>query len=253
VSASAIVVLLRRLRVRPDAGVAAGQGAPPALIGRCDAAALRAALQLRKPLGASAAIALAVGGAHSEDEVLRLALAAGADRAARVDDPSLGQLDYHGLARLLAAAVRREGAKLVLAGDRSEDEGQGAVGPAVAEALDVPHVTAARDLRADGAHVSFTRRDAGVVRTFKLALPALVTVAAQAGPEVRSPPGAARPSGDGALIVHDLAALGLQEGELKHREALLGRAQAVRLARNATMVGDVADLVARLRDDRLLG
>jgi electron transfer flavoprotein beta subunit len=237
-----IVLLIRRLRARPDGA------ASPRVLGICDQAALAAALTVARALPGASVGVLAAGG-PGEDEALRHALAAGADTATRVDDPALATVDYQGIGRALAAAIRHLGADLLVCGDRSEDEAQGAVGPAVAEALGVPHLTGARDLGVDGGAIVLTRREAGVMRTLKLTPPALVAVAGQAAP---APAPAAGKTGSGITVL-ELSALGLQGAELRHREGLLGRAHPVRVARNATLVAEPAELVSRLREDHLLG
>ncbi len=245
-----IVVLLRRLRSRPG-GIANGKGR---LCGTCDEAALRAALAARAAVPGSTVTVLAAGPAVSEDEVLRWALSAGADRAARVDDATLATVDYQGLGRALGSAARHLGADLVLCGDRSEDEVQGAVGPAVAEALGVAHVTGTYDIKVAAGTATMSRRDGGFVRTLRIKLPALLGVTSQAGAAL--PAHDVAPSAADAakpILALDLAAVGLSAAELKHRDRCLGKAHAVRVVRNATLVKDPDELVARLREDRLLG
>jgi electron transfer flavoprotein beta subunit len=239
-----LVVLMRRLRARPD-----GAGAVR-LCGTCDEAALRAALAARAAVPGSTVTVLAAGPAVSEDPVLRWALAAGVDRAMRVDDNALLTVDYQGLGRALGGAARSAGAELVLCGDRSEDEVQGAVGPAVAEALGIAHVTNVHDVKVAAGLATLTRREGGFVRTLRVKLPALLGVTSQGG--------AALPAHDKLdqsrpIQVLDLAAVGLSAAELKHRDRCLGKAHAVRVVRNATLVKDPDELVARLREDRLLG
>ena len=242
-----LVVLLRRLRGTPEGH----EGYRPAggLLGRCDQAALRAALALRDEAGGATVTAVAAGPADREDEVLSHALAAGADCGVRVSDPGLAWVDYHGVARVLAAAVRRIGHDLILAGDRSEDEAQGAVGPAVAEWLQIPHLTGAIDLRLAGTNgspgVLVTRRDPGHVRTLRVPLPALLTV-------VSFPRAASAPAKTTAIESIALESLGIQSAELKHRDGCMGDALPVRVTRNATVVKDADELVARLREERLV-
>jgi electron transfer flavoprotein beta subunit len=248
-----VVVLLRRLRGRPD-----GQTAP-GLLGRCDEAALAAALSLR---GEDTSITALAAGPEREVDVLSRAVGSGATRAVRIGDPLLDSLDYHGIARVLASAARHLGYDLILAGDRSEDEVQGAVGPAVAELLSIPHLTSVLDLRAEGRSVLATRRERGMVRTLKLALPALITVASWGrGPEAHAESaeagqgnGSAAPASvsDTQIETLDLATLGIAAPELKHRDRCLGKAHAVRVVRNATMVQGSGELIARLKSDRLL-
>jgi electron transfer flavoprotein alpha/beta subunit len=232
--ASTIVVLLRRLRAHPDGSPAAD------VIGACDAAALAAAVATGRE------VAVVAAGPEREDEALRFALHRGAGRAARVWGDGLAGVDYHGVARVLAAAARKLGAELILTGDMSEDEGQGAVGPAVAEVLGVPHLTGAVDLSLAPQAVLATRRERGLVRTLRLPLPAVIAVRASA---------AALPApvdGVSGVDVWDLAALGIEQRELKHRDRCLGRPSPVRLHGKATLLSEPAELVARLRAEGLL-
>lgn len=235
-----LVVLVRRLRARPDGGPAAET------LGCCDAAALETALALKRTVAGATVVAVAAGDAAREDAALAHALALGADRGLRVDDAAVKGLDYHGIARVLAAAVRHVGYDLVLAGDRSEDEVQGAVGPAVAEALGVPHLTGTLRVELEPGLARATRRDLGVVRTLRLKLPALLTIVTYDGERAR--PGAAARAVEGL----DFATLGIQAMELKHRDRCLGRAHPVRVLRNATLVSEADELIARLREDHLL-
>jgi electron transfer flavoprotein beta subunit len=239
-----LIVLLRRLRARPD-----GAGATR-LCGTCDEAALRAALAARAAIPGATVTALAAGPAASEDAVLRWALGAGADKAVRVDDAALLTVDYQGLGRALGGAARSLGADLVLCGDRSEDEVQGAVGPAVAEALGIAHVTGVHDVKVAAGAATLSRLEGGFVRTLRVKLPTLLGVTSQNG--------VALPAHDKIDSVKpiqalDLAAVGLSAAELKHRDRCLGKAHPVRVVRNATLVKDPDELVARLREDRLLG
>lgn len=236
-----VVVLLRRLRARPD-------GAPAeALAGFCDRAAFAAGLALRDASRGGRVVAVAVGPAEREDVVLGAARAAGANRAVRVWDPCLESVDYLGLARVLAAATRHVGYDLVVAGDRSEDEWQGAVGPATAEALGVPHLTGALDAKLEGDAVIASRRDGGLVRRVKVPLPALLTVVA-----FPSVPDLVRCDDADPPETLGLNDLGIQALELRHRDRCLGRAYPVRVARNATILRDPDELIHRLRQDRLL-
>ncbi|HUQ06447.1 MAG TPA: hypothetical protein VM261_28280 [Kofleriaceae bacterium] len=91
--------------------------------------------------------------AAATDELLVGACARGAARAVRIADPVLAGVDYLATAHVLACAVRylcevRSDAPIVvLVGDR----GRGAVGPAVAERLAVPHLGGVRQVAlADG-------------------------------------------------------------------------------------------------------
>jgi len=82
---------------------------------------------------------------------IRQALAMGADKAVVVDDPALRGADALTTARVLAAAIAREGFDLVIAGTESTDGYTGVVPQQIAELLDVPSLTFARNVElADG-------------------------------------------------------------------------------------------------------
>jgi len=239
-----IVLFTRRLLARPD-------GTPAtAVLGARDQAALATAVRLRRA-GAEVLVAVAAGPAERQEPALRQALAQGADRAVSVSHALLEKVDYHGMARVLAGAAKHLGYELVLLGERSQDEAEGAIGPAVAEHLGVPHVTAARDLTIElPDHVRFERLDGTLRRTLRLALPAVITVAADglAGGQTEAEPAQGREP-----ETLDLETIGIQPPELKYRDRCLGRAMPVRALRSATVLPRAADLVARLRDDHLLG
>jgi electron transfer flavoprotein alpha/beta subunit len=201
-------------------------------LGPCDDAALRAGLAL----GPVAAIS-----ACDDDAPLRHALARGALRALKIADPSLEGLDYHGIARVLAAAARVAGFDLVLCGERSAGEAQGAVGPAVAEALNLPQLTAALDVRADDGALVVERRDDGGVRTLRVTPPLVITV-------TRSPASPALPPVEAGVETLALdAALGIGATELRHRARCAGRV-APRAGR--AEIVSAADLARRLLDER---
>jgi electron transfer flavoprotein alpha/beta subunit len=242
-----IVLLTRRLLARPDGAAAR------TLLGAHDEGALTTALELRA-LPDTHLTCVAAGPLERERPHLAHALARGADRAICVSHPLLDVVDYHGVARVLAGAVRHAGFELVLVGDRSQDEAEGAVGPAVAEHLTIPHVSAARAVALDPpGHVRFDRRADAARRTLRLALPALVTVSRG----LTSSPSPGKRAGDkereARIEALDLEALGIRPPELKYRDRCLGRATRVRASRRATVLSGAAELVARLRDDHLLG
>lgn len=131
--AARLVVLVQRLHQ------ALGEPAP-ALLGRCERAALDAAVALARGLGGTLT-ALSMGTDEHQGPVLAAARAAGCDAAVRVHAPDCDDLDYLGVATILGAAARALGCDALLCGDSSENERTGAVGPAVAEILGVPHLT----------------------------------------------------------------------------------------------------------------
>lgn len=233
-----LVVLLRRLR------------GGDAVLGACDAAALATAAWLRHAVPGATLTAIAAGPTEDDDEALALALACGADRAARVTDPILGSVDYHGVAAVLAAATRHlcePGPDLVLCGERSSDEVQGAVGPAVAEKLGLVQLTGVTDVRPapPGPGLLVTRELDGHVLTVRATPPLLCTIA-------RSPH-ATRPMSGKAPTPStlELETLGLSAAELRHRQATLGAAVPLRPTRDVILLADPDALLKRLREELL--
>ena len=104
-----------------------------------DKHALEAALQLKDAQGAEV-VAISLG-EPAADDVLREALAMGADRAILLSDELLQRADATGVTRAMAAAVERLGAvDLVLTGAYAADTGDGQIAPRLAEALGWPVV-----------------------------------------------------------------------------------------------------------------
>ena len=84
-------------------------------------------------------------GPPSAEDVLREAIAWGADRGVHLCDPAFGGSDTLATARALAAALRREGGfDLVLVGRNSLDGDTGQVGPEVAQLAGLPFAAGVR-------------------------------------------------------------------------------------------------------------
>ncbi len=104
-----------------------------------DAYALEAALRLREAHGGEVVVCSA--GPPRVQQVIREALARGADRAVHVEDEMLAAADAGMVAEALAAAMVEERFDLVLTGLQSEDQGHGQTGVILGERLGMPHST----------------------------------------------------------------------------------------------------------------
>ena len=104
-----------------------------------DAYALEEALRLKEKHGGEVVVCSA--GPTRVSQVLREALARGADRALHVESDALASADTAAVARALAEALRDESADLVLTGLQSDDQGFGQTGVVLAELLGIPHST----------------------------------------------------------------------------------------------------------------
>ena len=117
--------------------------------------ALDAALRFKEQDPSTELIAITIGSGDSED-ILREALALGADRAILLSDPVLVKATGAGLAKVLAAAIHRlRGVELVLTGAMAVDTGRGELAPRLAIELgDWQVMMAVEQLAIEGRHVS---------------------------------------------------------------------------------------------------
>lgn len=111
---------------------------------------------------------------------IRQALAMGADKAVLVDDETLKGSDALTTARILSAAVQREGFDLVITGTESTDGYSGVVPQMMSELLDVPCLSFARGFSVADDIVTIERQTASGYETVTSPLPAVVAVTAGA-------------------------------------------------------------------------
>ena len=140
-----------------------------------DAYALEEGLRLREAHGGEVVVCSA--GPARVQQVIREALARGADRALHVEDDSLAAADSAVTAEALAAAMAGERFDLVLTGLQSDDQGQAQTGVALAERLGMPHSTIIMDVQVQESAVRIKRElEGGWFQWIVLPLPALLTI-----------------------------------------------------------------------------
>lgn len=197
--------------VTPDGTIARETAA--AITNPADLHALEAALQL-----ADEVVAVSMGPPRAE-EVLRDAIARGADAGVLLVDRMLAGSDTWATANALAAAVRRLGdADLVLTGLSALDGETGQVGPQIAARLGLPQATGCEALEIgelEGArHLVARRIVEGGYEVLRLPLPALVTVAETGfAPRYPTMPGRRR-AAHAELTALGAAELGLSSTEV---------------------------------------
>ena len=138
-----------------------------------DEVALEQAIRLREQGLASKVTVVACGPALAQD-VLRTALALGADAALLVTLET--PLDSLAEAKILCALVRREQATLVLCGKQAIDDDLGATGPMLAALLDWPQATSVNQITIAGAHLRVACDGDFALEQFELDLPAVLSV-----------------------------------------------------------------------------
>ena len=120
-----------------------------------DAYALEEALRLRE--AQSGEVVVCAAGPARVAQVIREALARGADRAIHVDDDTLASADGAAIADTLAAAMREEAFDLILTGLQSDDQGHAQTGVALAARLGLPHATIIMDVKIGASSVRVKR------------------------------------------------------------------------------------------------
>jgi len=140
-----------------------------------DAYALEEALRLREKHGGEVVVCSA--GPARVQQVIREALARGADRAVHVEDDGLGAADAFAVADALAGAMAEEKFDLVLTGLQSDDQGHAATGVVIAERLGMPHSTIIMEVQVQDAGLRIKRElEGGWFQWIAMPLPAVLTI-----------------------------------------------------------------------------
>jgi electron transfer flavoprotein beta subunit len=141
-----------------------------------DEYALEAALQLRDARGDGSTVTVFSMAPESGKEIVRKALAMGADDAVMLSDPRLEGSDLGATAFAMAQALKSLGFDLLLMGTQSIDASTGALPGMLAESLGIPGVTYVRKFDCDGTILTAERETEYGFQRVSLRLPALVSV-----------------------------------------------------------------------------
>lgn len=140
-----------------------------------DAYALEEALRLKEKHGGEVVVISA--GPARVTQVIREALARGADRAIHVEGDHLATADAFTAAEALAEAARTEGCDLILTGLQSDDQGFAQVGVILAELLGMAHSTIIMEVQVEGATLRVKRElEGGWFQWIAMPLPAVLTI-----------------------------------------------------------------------------
>ena len=143
-------------------------------INNWDEYALEEAIQLKEKLGGT--VTVITVGPNEWDNLLRRALAMGADKAIRIDE-DVAATDAYAVAKILKAVISSLSYDLVMFGAQSEDIGSGQLGVMVAEMLGIPHASLVVKLETQENEVRVRRElEGGLLELYTLKLPALLTI-----------------------------------------------------------------------------
>lgn len=149
------------------------RGAMLTIMNPDDKAGLEAALRLKDQYGAEVT-AITMGLPKAED-VLREAMAMGADKGILVTDRVLGGADTWATSTTIAGAIRNLDYDIIITGRQAIDGDTAQVGPQIAEHLGIPVISYAEGIEVDGDSVIVKRQYEDRHHMLKAKMPVLIT------------------------------------------------------------------------------
>ncbi|SEQ06787.1 electron transfer flavoprotein beta subunit [Lachnospiraceae bacterium RM5] len=159
------------VKFKPDGTL--DRGAMLTIMNPDDKAGLEAALRLKDEYGAK--VTAITMGLPKAEEVLREAMAMGADEGILVTDRRLGGADTWATSSTIAAAIKNLEYDLIITGRQAIDGDTAQVGPQISEHLDIPVISYAQEIKIDGDYVIVNRQFEDRHHVLKAKMPALVT------------------------------------------------------------------------------
>ncbi len=138
-----------------------------------DKAGLEAALRIKDETGAE--VTVVTMGLPKAEDMLREAMAMGADKAILITDRRLGGADTWATSSTIAAGLRNVDFDLIITGRQAIDGDTAQVGPQIAEHLGLPVISYAEDLKVEGDSVIVKRQYEDRYHVVKAKMPCLVT------------------------------------------------------------------------------
>ena len=164
------------------------RSAMAAIMNPDDKAALEAALRIKDENGAEIT-AITMGLPKAED-ILREALAMGADKAVLITDRRLGGADTWATSSTIAAGIRNLEYDLIITGRQAIDGDTAQVGPQISEKLNIPVISYAEELKIEGDSVIVKRQFEDRYHMLKAKMPCLITALSELNePRYMSPKG----------------------------------------------------------------
>ena len=153
------------------------RGAMLTIMNPDDKAGLEAALRIKDEYGAE--VTVLTMGLPKAEEVLREAMAMGADKGILVTDRVLGGADTWATSTTIAGALRNIDYDLIITGRQAIDGDTAQVGPQISEHLDIPVISYARKIEIEGDAVKVQRQYDDRYHVVKAQMPCLITCLAE--------------------------------------------------------------------------
>ena len=161
------------VKFKPDGTL--DRGAMLAIMNPDDKAALEAALEIKDKDPENVNVTVITMGVPKAEEVLREAMAMGADDGLLVTDRVLGGADTWATSSTIAGALKNMEYDMIFAGRQAIDGDTAQVGPQIAEHLGIPCVSYARDVKVEGNTVTVKRQFDDGYMIVKTEMPCLIT------------------------------------------------------------------------------
>lgn len=165
------------IRLDPATGTMIRTGVP-SIMNPDDKGGLETALRLKDKHGAS--VTVITMGPPQADEILREAMAMGADRAILLTDRKFAGADTLATSNALAGALRKLEYDMIITGRQAIDGDTAQVGPQLAEHLDLPQVTYVEEVEVNGKDVAVKKSTEEGYQIVETQTPCLLTVLASA-------------------------------------------------------------------------
>ncbi|MCF0229339.1 MAG: electron transfer flavoprotein subunit beta/FixA family protein [Parasporobacterium sp.] len=149
------------------------RGAMQAIMNPDDKAGLEAALRLKDQYGAE--VTVLTMGIPKADDMLREALAMGADKAILVTDRCLAGADTWATSSTVAAAIKNLEYDLIITGRQAIDGDTAQVGPQISEHLGLPLISYAQSLKIEDGYAIVDRQFEDRYHVLKAKLPCVIT------------------------------------------------------------------------------
>ena len=149
------------------------RGAMLTIMNPDDKAGLEAALRIKDKYGAE--VTVVTMGLPKADEVLREALAMGADNAILITDRVLGGADTWATSQTIAGVLRKLEYDIIITGRQAIDGDTAQVGPQISEHLGIPVISYAQKIEVEGDSVVVERQFDDRYHVLKAKMPVLIT------------------------------------------------------------------------------
>ena len=160
------------VRLDPKTGTLIREGVP-SIMNPDDKSGLEAALRLKDEHGAH--VSVISMGPFQAREMLREALAMGADEAFLITDRAFAASDTWATSSILAAAVSKLDYDLIITGRQAIDGDTAQVGPEMAEHLGIPNVSYAEEIHLDKDSILVKRQFEDFSHMVRAKFPVLIT------------------------------------------------------------------------------